>query len=345
MLINCLRIPSLLIVAALISVISVGSSSYAVVAQDCNECNVAGSGIAGCDSCFDSTEIATAIGSCCAEAARGQVNCGCCRATGLWDNLSLFAGLNGAKQPQDFGVNANFGRRFHANWGIPVSEANGLGLQIGAAINETRNATQVFERVEGSKSRTQIFTTLGLFQRFSSGWSWAVSYDYLQQDSFDDFDLGQWRGYLGRWINDCTEVGIRGTLSEVRDRGRFTTIPVVLDPITQGTIYVRRIWASGAATSFWFGLAEGQSQTNLALGDLRPTDERFVYGTDIHCPLNDRLAIFGEANFIQPADTGTVDAYLGIVYYRGGTRGALKRRFAPVLRVADNTSFATDLSR
>ena len=80
----------------------------------------------------------------------------CCGS--LFKNLSLFAGLEGSKQPQDFGVNANFGGRFQANLGLPLVEACGLGMQIGTSINYTDNAVQVFERVEGtSEDGSKIF--------------------------------------------------------------------------------------------------------------------------------------------------------------------------------------------
>jgi hypothetical protein len=38
------------------------------------------------------------------------------------DELTLFGGLDGSKQPQDFGVNANLGGQAHFNWGLPLSE-------------------------------------------------------------------------------------------------------------------------------------------------------------------------------------------------------------------------------
>src|SRR5438552_82403 len=40
----------------------------------------------------------------------------------VFDNLSLFAGLNIAKEPADLGVNENFGYRFAVNWGLPLVE-------------------------------------------------------------------------------------------------------------------------------------------------------------------------------------------------------------------------------
>jgi hypothetical protein len=72
----------------------------------------------------------------------------------------------------------------------------------------------------------------------------------------------------------------------------------------------------------------------------------FVYGADLQMPLNNWIAIYGEANFITPASSGTVDAYLGFVFYPGGgARNALQKRFAPLLPTASNTSFAVDLPR
>ena len=70
-----------------------------------------------------------------------------------------------------------------------------------------------------------------------------------------------------------------------------------------------------------------------------------MFGADVFVPLNPWLALFGQANFITPADTGTVDAFLGIAFFPGGSHGARNRRFAPRLPVANNTTFATDLSR
>src|SRR5262245_55025096 len=40
----------------------------------------------------------------------------------LLENLSLFGGLEGAKGPDDLGINANFGLRGHLNWGYPIWE-------------------------------------------------------------------------------------------------------------------------------------------------------------------------------------------------------------------------------
>jgi hypothetical protein len=263
----------------------------------------------------------------------------------IFENLSLFLGLEGSKQPQDFGVNAHFGGRFHANLGVPLIERIGLGLQIGTATNYTDNAVQVFERVEGNRNRFQSFTTVGLFQRTDSGFSWAVGYDFLFQDYYDNFGLGQWRGDLGYRLGAKDEVGAWFALSGKDDHGMFGAIPVVLDPITQGSLYWRHWWENDAHTTVWLGMAEGHGEPNVALGDRPAVDERLVFGADLFVPLGKKLALFGQANFLTPADTGTVDAFLGIAFYPGGAHRAHRRRFAPRLSVANNTTFANDLSR
>ena len=258
--------------------------------------------------------------------------------------FELFGGLDGSKQPQDFGVNANFGGRVSINAGLPIADT-GFGVQIGTAYNTSVNAVQVFERVNGPSNRQQSFTTVGLFRR-TSNWTAAIGYDFLAQSSYDDFQMGQWRGMFGFAVTPSNELGVWAAISDEDDTGNFDTIPLRLRPITQGSVYWRHFWETGVRTTFWGGLSEGHGEVNIALGDLSPVNERFVFGADIHAPLNDRFALYGEANILTPADTGTVDSYLGMVIYLdpiAKTRD--RRRYAPVLTVANNTSFAVDLTR
>ncbi len=261
------------------------------------------------------------------------------------ENFSVFLGLDGSKQPQDFGVNALFGGRFDVNLGVPLIESIGLGIQAGTSLNYSDNAVQVFERIDGTSDRFQNFTTVGLFQRTDSGFHWAVGYDFLYENYYDKFNLGQWRGDVGVEVDETNEIGTWFAISSQKDSGFYANIPVTLDPITQGSIYFRHTWENDAQTTFWLGIAEGHGEVNLALGDLPPVGERLVFGADVFVPLSPRVALFGQANFLTPADTGTVDAYLGLAFYPGGSHGARKRRFAPPLPVANNTTFANDLSR
>ena len=68
-----------------------------------------------------------------------------------------------------------------------------------------------------------------------------------------------------------------------------------------------------------------------------------VFGADFYVPLNDWVFLFGEANFITPNDSGTVTATLGVAITWGGARNVARNRFAPLLPVANNPSFAVNL--
>lgn len=272
--------------------------------------------------------------------------CATAEGSGALDNLELFLGLEGSKQPQDFGVNAQFGGRAHVNWAVPLWEELGLGLQIGTAINQTKHAVAVTHAIEGSSSRTQNFTTVGIFQRTETGWTWGIAHDFQYQNDYDSTFLTQWRGRAGYSLTENDEIGIMAMVPQTAADASWAGVPVRLKPLAMGSGYWRHTWAYGAQTTGWLGMADRHGQANVALGDRSSTGNVVVFGADLQVPLNDRWALFGEANFVTPADTGTVDAYLGICYYPGG--GAVRwrqRAFAPVLPVANNTSFVTNLVR
>lgn len=257
--------------------------------------------------------------------------------------FNFFVGIEGSKQPQDFGVSANFGGRTSLNWSRPLLRNYGIGFQIGTAINATTAATRVNELLGEDTQRYQSFTTLGLFQRLDNGWFWGVGYDFLFQDTYDQFQLGQWRMRGGKTLNANNEVGMTIMLPGDRDTGFFNATQVSLDPIAQGTLYWRHFWQSGAQTTVWGGIAEGHGESNAITGFSPAQDEVFVFGADILCPLNNMLAIYGETNLMMPADTGTVDAFLGLQFFPGGAYQARRQRYSPVLPVAGSTSFSVDL--
>ncbi len=264
----------------------------------------------------------------------------------LFDNFSLFAGLDGSKQPQDFGVNALFGGRYHFDWGIPLLRERGIGLQVGSAANVSPNAVQVFERIQGTKGRFQNFTTVGLFQRTDWGLNWGVGHDFLYEQYFDHFHLGQWRGRVGYEWDDRNEVGANLMLRSFGASGHFNKTDVTLHPINMATLFYRHTWTSGFGTTVWAGLAERHNEPNAALGDAGPVYHPFVYGAQVDAPLNDHISFFGQANFITPPSTGTVDAFLGLVYHPvGRSTRERSKAFRPVMAVANNPTFAVDLGR
>lgn len=265
-------------------------------------------------------------------------------ADGWLDNLSIHGGLDGSKGPEDLGVSANFGGRFAVNVGFPIAPALGLGGQLGSALNYARSATTVLETSNGIVERTQSFTTAGLFQRTDSGFLWAFVYDFLYEQYYADMWMGQWRLQCGYCMSDSDEMGMWGGIGDFGDRATLAGFALGMMPISQGNVYWKHHWASGGVTSFWAGMADGHGRFVLVNPGAPPIQHPFVFGANLYIPLNYHLALFGEASFITPNDTGTVTAYLGFAFTPGGGAWtASQNRFAPAFNVANNPTFAVDV--
>lgn len=262
------------------------------------------------------------------------------------DRTSFFLGVEGSKQPQDFGVNANLGGRVAVNTAVPVFD-DGIGVQIGTALNATANAVRVNELLGEERDRFQNYSTIGLFQRTDWGWNWGVGYDFLHQRSYDDFDLSQLRLRTSWQWGDCDEFGVAASIPLNASRGAYGAIDVELQAISQQTLFWRHVWQSGTTTTVWGGSADGHSEDNAVTGFSPSQGAVFVAGADFTAPLNDYFSLYGETNLMMPPDTGTVDAFLGVeVYLSPPTRGGLFRhRLSPYLPLAGSTSFPVDLRR
>ena len=264
---------------------------------------------------------------------------------GAFDNLTFFLGLDGSKQPQDFGINAQFGGRAAGNWGMPLWRDRGLGFQIGTAVDATGDAVQVVQRVQGSTGRTQQFTTVGFYQRTQLGVNWGIVYDFLYEDYYDYFNLGQWRGDLSYQLSPQNTIGVWTTVSDRTSTGTFGATPITLVPISQTNAYLNHTWCNRVQTMFWGGVAYNHGQVNAVLGDLPPLTNQFVFGAQLFVPLTDRLALFGQGNFIMPVGSGLVVSFFGFELSTRGGMMSSGSRFAPVQTVAAPTNFAVDLRR
>lgn len=263
----------------------------------------------------------------------------------LLDRVQFFVGLDGSKQPQDLGINANMGVRFSTNAGFPVLERYGIGAQAGVAANLSDAAVHVLDQIEGTSRRTQMFVTLGVFSR-SEHFNWAIAHDVLYQDYFDTTTVSQWRGEAGWLFTKVDEVGAWFTVKSNEADALMGETPVHLEPISMINAYSRRTWASSAVTTLWVGVANGHHDIVWVLPASPRSEHVAVYGAELSLPLNSRMNVTGAANFITPTSTGTVDAYLGVSFYPGrrGSQGA-RDRFAPMLTVANNPTMAQNLSR
>jgi hypothetical protein len=263
-----------------------------------------------------------------------------------FENIEFFAGLDGSKQPQDLGINANMGVRFAVNAGIPLSSRAGLGAQLGLAVNLSDAAVHVLDQIDGTSRRSQTFLTIGLFQQGVSRLSWALGYDFLHESYYDTFTLGQLRGQAGYALATDDEAGVWFTRSLRGDTASVGSTAVRLDPITQVNGYLRHTWPMQARTTVWAGIATHHHRVVLVLpGDSRD-DNVIVYGARLELPLSGRFSITGSGNFITPTATGTVDASLGLTYYPGRPKSTIRRSpFAPPMTVGNNPEFPVDLYR
>jgi hypothetical protein len=267
------------------------------------------------------------------------------RHSALFENLNLFVGPDGSKQPQDLGINANMGLRVSANWAFPVVQRFSIGGQVGAASNLSDAAVHVLDQIEGTSRRTQSFVTVGMFHR-EDRVNAGLAYDLMIEKYFDNFRLSQLRGQAGYTLTATNEIGTWFTKAVWGDNGFMAGSPVRLDPISQVNVYARHTWSNFAQTSLWVGVASGHQDVVWVLPDNSRDNHVLVYGSELNMPLSEKFAITGAANFITPTATGTVDAYLGLTFYPGHSAlRAARGRYAPFASVANNPTFAVNLQR
>lgn len=273
-------------------------------------------------------------------------DCDSTRTNPLLENLGVFFGLQGSKEPYDLGVNAHFGYRSHIDWGIPLVEELGLGLHLAAAYNHSNNAVRVLRNIEASRDRHIGFFTLGMYRRNPAGLNWEVAWDFRSENYHESIDVSQWRGLVSWKTNDFNEVGVWGTWRDRSNTGEIAGQFFILRPINQANFFWRHYFENDATTTLWVGLAEEHGRFSL-VGPPEPhVHTPITFGADFFVPLTPSLALYGEAQFLTPNDTGAVTAMVGFVWYPGASaRHRASSRTAPLLPAANNTNFLLDLQR
>jgi hypothetical protein len=258
-----------------------------------------------------------------------------------WRNLSLYTTVEAFKGPLDLDDrNGNFGLGFALNTGIPLASRLGVGLQAGtSAVLSNFYGTQF----TGATIRSQNFTTAGIFQQapfLDRNLKWGFVYDWLNDDYYTTFMMGQWRVKLAYELDPCREIGIWACIPDKGDTARLGSRQTGLTidrfkPVTQGSLYYRRCWQGGIGTAAWLGLAEEPGQ--------------FVFGTDARIPITGRLALVGNFNYVLPSasaqpgqDEEMWNVSLGIELTPcwGANRCHNTDRYAPLFPLANNGTFA-----
>jgi hypothetical protein len=268
----------------------------------------------------------------------------CCAQAGLlrqgWSTVSMFSTVDAFKGPMDLdNLNGNFGLRFGVNGAIPVSRLMGLGIQGGTSAVLSDFHGTAFTRNE---SRTQQFITVGLFQRVpigAGGVGWGFAYDWLNDDYYDVFHFGQWRVKFAVELSPWNEVGGWATIHDHGDSGiagdpQIGFLNVHFKPLCQGNFYWRHTWLNDISTTGWLGVAEEPGE--------------MIFGADGRVPIGNRIALVSSFQYILPSARGGFlgqseefwNVSVGIELVTCGLRQrCTPNRFAPLLPVADNSSF------
>ncbi|MGL4460638.1 MAG: DUF6666 family protein, partial [Planctomycetia bacterium] len=205
-----------------------------------------------------------------------------------FDTLSVFGGLEASRQPQDLGINANFGGTFAANWGLPLAPSLGVGAQVGVGVNLSKAGVKVLRVVEGTTDRVQTFTTLGLFRR-TEGWYAAAAYDFQFSNYFATTTTGQVRAETAVNFGVRDEIGLWGTLATQGDDVEVLGRQFQLQPISQINVFWNHVWKTGAETRFWLGVAGQHGVDIVSLPDTARSDPAITFGLQVFAPLDDHF--------------------------------------------------------
>jgi len=267
-----------------------------------------------------------------------------------WQDLSLFAGVQGFKGPPDQGLNGNFGFHEGVNFGAPLG-AFDIGYQLGFAAAQSNfsgdltltafSPAQTLTDRHGD--RHQYFFTGGLFHRaLCGGAQWGVVFDWMREMYYDEADLKQIRSetslvFPGGW----DEIGYFGAYNVGSDRLRLQDRlrnEILLAPTDMFVGFYRRHFETGGEGRLWAGVS-GRGNALL--------------GADLRVPLGGSWALENSINFLVPnhgrgADGLREEAWglnIRLVWYPGRRAACVQNSgFRPLLSVADNSTFLVHAS-
>lgn len=315
-----------------------GEKAVAPAPADCIACDPGCYDSVGCDCC----------GRC------GCLGCDECPPYGV---VGLF-GFDSFKGISDAVMYSNYGAVMGLNAAVPVPglRDRGFGWQLGMTYG-------VYDWDGGSylqptTSQQQIFVTTGFYRKagIDQRLSFGIVYDWMINNNWGFIGtnptIGQWRGQVEWAFGDgCNSIGVYGAIRDLyaRETIIIQDVPVIVTTraVSQYNLFWHHKFASGADSWVWIGgLQTDRLNGDGSLGD-------WVIGASIQAPLNDRLALYGNAQYMHPSGVaGEASAAeagwnvgAGIVWYFGGH--AVSKRingkcWLPYLPVANNSTFLAE---
>jgi hypothetical protein len=271
---------------------------------------------------------------------------------------------------------SNTGGSGGLNVAAPVGQFlgdRGIGFQAGGTYglyNWSGNAGSPTQQVG-----QQYFFTYGFFRRADAcrPISWGIVQDWMLANNIsgiltntpgavrgDQFTIAQFRGQIAYAFSDKNEVGLLGQLHSMSATSSITS--ATYQSINQVSAFYHRKFNRGGADG-WFSI--GMTE-NTRLSPATPTTigantwtyggslGAVVLGTNWLVPLNDRLSIYANWNYLFPSQStnspqGQTDTIsnlqFGIAYYPGRAARSSTvagRKFMPYMPVATNGTFMTD---
>ena len=310
---------------------------------------VAGQGQAGttCDPACGCDE--PTCGSCCGP----YLGCDDCPCRGVVG----FFGMDAFKGVSDGVFNSNFGAVAGLNSAIGAFGLAdyGIGWQLGmsyGAYDWDGGAP-----VNPAESQQQIFVTTGFFRKAAGDQrlSFGIVYDWMINDHWGMFGvdptLGQWRAQAEWAFSGSNAIGVYGCIDDRWSQQNVTYLQTRFSvrnrPLTQVNLFWHHKFVSGADSWLWIGAPEDiRLNQPGSLGD-------FIIGANIQAPITDRLALYGNAQYMHPSATASLVAAAeegwnigaGIVWYFGGHARSDKingKCWLPYLPVANNSTFLVD---
>jgi hypothetical protein len=310
---------------------------------DCESCG----GCGGCESCGE----CGGCGSCCAGALGG-----------LFDNVLVFAGGDGWKNHGDDDDNNNFGYRLGFNSGLGGSR---IRFQFGASYGFYDFYGRENEPQDNA-GEGQLFLTGGVYKRSDvcggDNFSWGLVYDYMNSQNWGEeaieIELGQIRCQIGYALSAYNEMGVWAAIGVDDALTRNLINAAIVAPKDQVNVYWLHNFEFGGETMVYIGLADEPNGANQVFQV--PDLTELVFGVRGRAPLNDRIALYGNAHYIVPgtsqgdtAPNGINNSYaeevwnvsFGLIFYPGSKARACTvsgQAGLPLIGVADNGTFAVN---
>jgi hypothetical protein len=258
----------------------------------------------------------------------------------LLRNLLLFFGVHGFKGPTDLGHSGNFGFHEGLNWGAPLWEPWGWGVQLGMeATHSNFLGTQAVEVGFGPPlqmaDRNQIFFTGAVFHRqMDQGMQGGLAVDLFYDHYYEQTTLCQLRSETSIVFSPYHELGYWGAYAVSRTAIRgFGTADGMVRPNDVFAVFYRRRFTGGGLGRIWTGLS--------SYGDL-------VLGLEGTVPLGTQWAIdnnftclfpkHGRSDGARPEENWSVSIHL--VWYPGRlSNPVVSNPYHPLFYVADNSWF------